>query len=100
MKNLTNNQKKFLRSLGHNLNPVVMIGQNGLTEPVLAEIESTMQKHELLKIKIRAQDRDEKQKIIDQILGFSHAHLVQVIGNVLIIYRAFDEDPKILLPKR
>ena len=47
-------EKKFLRSMGHTLKPVVMIGQHGLTESVLAELESTMEKHELLKIKVRA----------------------------------------------
>jgi RNA-binding protein YhbY len=53
---LTNNQKKFLRARGHTLKSIVMVGQHGLSEAVLAELESTMTKHELLKIKIRAED--------------------------------------------
>jgi len=77
---LTNNQKKFLRSKGHALKPVVMVGQHGLSESVLAELESSMNKHELLKIKIRTEDKDEKQKMIDKIIEFSQSHLVQVIG--------------------
>ena len=48
---LTNNQKKYLRSLAHELKPFVMIGQQGLSESVLAEINSTLLKHELIKIK-------------------------------------------------
>jgi RNA-binding protein YhbY len=51
MKKLTNNQKKFLRARGHTLKSIVMVGQHGLSEAVLAELESTMTKHELLKIK-------------------------------------------------
>ena len=100
MNKLTNNQKKFLRSMGHTLKPVVMVGQHGLTESVLTELQSTMSKHELLKIKIRSQDRDEKQQMIEQIIKFSQAHLVQVIGNIVVIYRPFDEEPQIILPRK
>lgn len=100
MTKLTNNQKKFLRSMGHTLKPVVMIGQHGLTESVLAELESTMEKHELLKIKVRAQDRDEKQQMIDQIVKVSRSSLVQLIGNIVVIYRPFDEEPQIILPRK
>ena len=96
---LTNNQKKHLRSLAHGLRPIVMVGQHGLSDAVLAELESTMTKHELLKIKVRASDRDEKQEIVEKILSFSKAALVQVIGGVLVIYRPFDENPSIILPR-
>ena len=60
------------------LRPIVMVGQQGLSEAVLAELESTMTKHELFKIKVRANDREEKQQIVDKILNFSKAALVQV----------------------
>ena len=96
---LTNNQKKYLRSMAHDLKPFVMIGQHGLSESVIAEIDSTMLKHELIKIKLRVEDRDEKQKIIEKILEFSHAEIVQVIGGVLVIYRPFDDNPDIILPR-
>lgn len=100
MNNLTNNQKKYLRSLGHHLKPVVMIGQNGLSEAVLLELESTMEKHELLKIKIRTEDRDEKHKMIDKIVNYSKSNLVQVVGNIVLIYRPFEEESKIVLPRK
>ncbi|SMN16238.1 RNA binding protein [uncultured Candidatus Thioglobus sp.] len=100
MTKLTNNQKKFLRSRGHALNPIVMVGQHGLSESVLAELESTMTKHELLKIKIRAEDKQSRQVMIDKIITTTKAHLVQVIGNVMVIYRAFDEEPQIILPRK
>ena len=82
MMKLTNNQKKHLRTLAHDLRPIVMVGQQGLSNAVLAELESTMTKHELLKIKVRADDREEKKKIVNKILEFSQAALVQVIGGV------------------
>ena len=96
---LTNNQKKYLRSMAHDLKPFVMIGQHGLSESVIAEIDSTMLKHELIMIKLRVEDRDEKQKIIEKILEFSHAEIVQVIGGVLVIYRPFEDNPDIILPR-
>ena len=96
---LTNNQKKYLRSLAHDLKPFVMIGQNGLSESVLAEIDSTMLKHELIKIKLRVDNRKEKQQVIEKIIEFSHAELVQIIGGVLVIYRPFDDNPDIILPR-
>ena len=100
MKKLTNNQKKFLRSRGHSLKPIVMVGQYGLSESVLAELEVTMTKHELLKIKIRADDKDDRQKMIDEIVKVTQAHLIQMIGNVMVIYRAFKEEPQIILPRK
>ncbi len=100
MNKLTNNQKKYLRSMGHVLKPVVMVGQHGLSESVLAELETTMNKHELLKIKVRADGKDEKQQMINQIVEVSKSHLIQVIGNIMVIYRAFDEDPQIILPRK
>lgn len=96
---LTNNQKKYLRSLAHDLKPFVMIGQHGLSESVIAEIESTMLKHELIKIKLRVSNRDEKQGIINKIIKFSAAELVQVIGGVIVIYRPFEDNPDIILPR-
>ncbi|MBT3277392.1 ribosome assembly RNA-binding protein YhbY [Candidatus Thioglobus sp.] len=100
MTKLTNNQKKFLRSKGHSLKPVVMLGQHGLTEGVLAELASSLETHELLKIKVRGDDREDKQRIIDEIIKTTQAHLVQVIGNIMVIYRAFDEDPQLILPRK
>ena len=100
MKRLTNNQKKYLRKLAHDLNPVVMIGQQGLSEAVLSELDSTMKKHELVKIKIRVDDRNKKKEMVDRIIKLSEALLVQIIGGVLVIYHPFEENPMIILPRK
>ena len=97
---LTNNQKKYLRSMAHDLKPFVMIGQHGLSDSVVNELESTLLKHELLKIKLRVSDRTEKQQIVDKIILLSKAALVQVIGGVLVIYRPFEDNPNIILPRK
>ncbi len=96
---LTNNQKKFLRKLAHNINPMLMIGQNGLTNTVLLELQVTLKKHEILKIKMQVEKAD-KQQIIQNILQASTAELIQVIGNIFVIYRPFNQNPQLILPKK
>ncbi|NOS87008.1 MAG: ribosome assembly RNA-binding protein YhbY [Methylococcaceae bacterium] len=78
--------KKTLKAKAHTLKPVVMIGQSGLTVPVLAEIELALNCHELIKVKIR-QERDERKPIIEQIGAETEAELVQTIGQMAVFYR-------------
>ncbi|MGX2950858.1 ribosome assembly RNA-binding protein YhbY [Ursidibacter sp. B-7004-1] len=95
---LITKQKQYLKSLAHHLNPVVMLGANGLTEGVLAEIENALNHHELIKVKIAGADREVKQLIIDAIVRETKAVSVQTIGHVLVLYRQ-SEEKKIHLPK-
>jgi RNA-binding protein len=96
--NLTNKQKQFLKGLAHSLKPVVQLGGNGLTEGVLAEIELALSHHELIKVKVPTDDREEKSLIMEAILRETKAHKLQTIGHVLIMYRQSDER-KIELPR-
>lgn len=96
--NLNKKQIQHLKSLAHHLNPVVMIGNNGLTEGVLAEIELSLAYHELIKVKIAGEDRDTKNLIADAIVRETGAVNVQIIGKILVIYRP-SADRKIILPK-
>lgn len=75
-----------LRAAAHNLNPVVMIGQAGLTAAVLAEIEGALNAHELIKVKIRA-EKEERMQISQQICNDTGAELIQNIGQIAVIYR-------------
>lgn len=95
---LTTKQRQYLKSLAHHLNPVVMLGGNGLTEGVLAEIDNSLTHHELIKVKIAGADRETKQLIIQAILRETKAIEVQTIGHVLVLYRP-SEEKKITLPK-
>lgn len=97
--NLNNKQKQYLKGLAHPLKPVVMLGNNGLTEGVLAEIEQALMHHELIKIKIAAEERETKALIVDAIVRETKASNVQVIGNMLVLYRPSTEDRKIILPR-
>ncbi len=79
-------EKKKLKAQAHPLNPVVMIGQAGLTPAVLKEIDLALDTHELIKVKIRA-ERDERNVIREQICSDTSAELVQSIGQVAVFFR-------------
>lgn len=95
---LTNKQKQHLKGLAHSLKPVVMVGGNGLTDNVMAEVDIALNHHELIKVKVPSEDRDEKKSLMDAIVAKSGAEKLQVIGHILIIYRQ-SEEKKISIPK-
>lgn len=95
---LSNKQKQFLKGKAHSLKPVVLLGANGLTEGVLAEIEQALHDHELIKIKVPEEDRELRQQIMATIVAESEAEQVQIIGKTLVLYKAAEE-PIIRLPK-
>jgi len=96
---LTESQCKHLRGLGHHLKPLVLIGSAGLSEGVLAEIDSSLEHHELIKIRVRSGGRKERDELIAELATRAGAQLIQRIGNVALIYRQA-EDPKIAIPAR
>ena len=96
---LSNKQKQFLKGLAHSLKPVVHLGANGLTEGVVSEIDSALAHHELIKVKVPTDDREEKTLIMDAIVRETESVKVQSIGHTLIIFRP-SEERKIQLPKQ
>ena len=79
--------KRALKSRAHPLKPIILLGQHGLTDAVLKEIEIALQHHELMKIKLPQIDRDARQLIITEILEKTHADLVQSMGRIATIYK-------------
>ncbi|MCB5186906.1 ribosome assembly RNA-binding protein YhbY [Methylobacillus caricis] len=96
---MNSKQISFLRGLGHNLHPVVVIGNNGLTEQVLKEIEVSLKSHELIKIKVFGDDRAARVQILEEICEKTGAAAIHHIGKQLVIYRQAEE-PKIVIPKK
>lgn len=90
-------QRKFLRSLAHDLKPVVMIGSSGLTEAVLREAARGLDAHELIKIRVLNDDRAERESYMQAICETLGAAPVQHIGKLLLIYRPA-EPPRFELP--
>ena len=95
---LSNKQKQFLKGLAHPLKPIVQLGSNGLTEGVVAEIDNALNFHELIKVKVPTDDREEKSLIMDAIVRETKSEKLQVIGHTIILYRP-SEERKIQLPK-
>ena len=84
---LNEHQKKFLRGLGHQLKPLIIVGDAGLSDSLLAEFESTLAHHELIKVRVRVGDRDARDEIIEKLCAESSAQLIQRIGNVALLFR-------------
>ena len=84
---LTGKQKHYLRGLAHHRKPVVMVGDAGLTENVIAEIDQALAHHELIKVKVRLGDRTERRQAIDAICEKTACEEVQVIGQIAVFYR-------------
>lgn len=91
-------QIAYLRSLAHKLSPVVMIGNNGLTENVMKEIDLNLNAHELIKIQVAGDDREARKVIYTSICDQNNATAVHHVGKQLVVYRA-SEKAKITLPK-
>ncbi len=98
MTNLTVKQIQHLKALAHNLDPVVMIGDKGLTEAVIKEININLDAHELIKIKASGADRDTRDNLIEEICSKTNSYLVQHIGKLIIVYKG-NIKPKILFSK-
>lgn len=79
-------QKKKLKAQAHGLKPVIIVGQAGLTDAVLAETEIALNTHELIKVKIRA-ERDERNQISEKLCTSTNATFIQSIGQITVIYR-------------
>ena len=84
---LTTAQIRALKKIAHALKPVVIVGQRGLSEGVLNEIDISLNTHELIKIKLAGADKAEREQISDDIVKGLSAELVQIIGRVAIFYR-------------
>ncbi|KMN35901.1 ribosome assembly RNA-binding protein YhbY [Chromobacterium aquaticum] len=91
-------QRKHLQGLAHGLNPVVMIGNNGLTDAVIREIAINLDAHELIKVRVLGDDREARVAMFEQICEDLGAAPVQHIGKLLVLWRPSDKE-RIVLPK-
>ena len=89
-----------LRGLAHHLDPVIIIGQHGLTESLMKELNNALNHHELVKVKIAAGERDDRAVIIEQLCEQTTSEKVQSIGKTVTLFRRNLKNPKIELPKK
>ena len=93
---LTPGERKALRAKAHHLQPVVMVGDAGLTAQVEREIEAALRAHELIKIRVLGDDRAERDTLVEAICAATGAAPVQQIGKIIVVYRPRppEETPK------
>jgi RNA-binding protein len=96
---LTSTQKRYLRGLAHTLKPVIMVGNKGISDALLAEFSIALDDHELVKVKLAGDDREERAAQVGKLGEAGHAELVQSIGKVACFYRRNADKPKLALPK-
>lgn len=84
-----------LRAQAHHLDPVVLLGANGLTESVMKEIDRELKAHELIKVRVPTDDREEREAIYAEIAETLGCARVQMIGKLLVLWRPADEDVSI-----
>ena len=96
--NITTQQKKYLRGIAHNLKPVITVGDKGLTPGLLTELKTSLEHHELIKIKVRCADRKQRDSAILELAAASGAEVIGRIGNIASLYKARKDRPKITLP--
>ena len=96
---ITSKQRVYLRGLAHHIKPTVQVGDRGISTAVVEKVTAELLSHELIKVKIG--DSDVKAKDAAVILSEGcKAHVVQVIGKTVVLYRRHPDEPTIRLPKK
>lgn len=80
-------EKKRFRRIGHELKPVVLTGGQGLTEGILAETDRALEDHELIKVRVNGEDREQRAEAMQLIASHCKAQVVQIIGKIVLLYR-------------
>lgn len=94
---LTGKQKRYLRGLGHDLKPVILVGKGEVNEPLIQETISALESHELIKIKLLESCLMDRHEVAEALSGPCGAEVAQVLGRTLLLYRK-GKEPKIELP--
>lgn len=94
---LTGKQRRYLRGLAHDLKPIVLVGQKGVTDTVIENLRAALLAHELVKVKVH--EADDAEAAAEALHTGAKAQLVQHIGKTLLFYKAHPKKPVIVLPK-
>ena len=96
---LTAKQRQFLKSLAHGLEPVVQVGNKGISDGLLEQIREQLVAHELIKVRVNTESTVEPAEAAEALAEGTRSELVQKLGRVVVLYRRHDEKPKIALPR-
>ncbi len=95
---LSERQRKYLRGLGHSLNPVLLIGTAGVTPAVIAEAKRALADHELIKVKFRGAEREDRDAGLTQLATATESIMLQRIGHTALYYKRRIDRPGIVIP--
>lgn len=95
---LSSKQRRHLRSLAHSLDPIVQIGKGGIDDGLVAAIDRALLDHELVKVKVGENAGMEREQAAETIASRTKSDVAQVIGNIVLLYRAHPDEPTIVLP--
>ena len=96
---ITGKKRSYLKKLAHDLDPIVFIGKNDLTENIIKEIDSLLELRELVKVKIQEGSLLDAKDTANEVADMLGAEFVQAIGRKFVLYRRAKEEPQIVLPK-
>jgi RNA-binding protein len=96
---LSGKQRRYLRSLGHELRPIVQVGRDGLDDGLVAAVDHALTDHELIKIKLGEAAELDRHDAAADLAARTHSEVAQVLGNTVLLYRPHPEEPEITLPR-
>jgi RNA-binding protein len=95
---LTGKQKRFLRAKAHHLNPIFQVGKGGVNENMIKQIVDALEARELIKVSVLQNCEEDRETVAHQLAKGAQAELVQIIGNVIVLYKESKENKQIVLP--
>jgi RNA-binding protein len=96
---LTNAQTRFLRGQAHGLKAMLQVGGKGISDALVAEVDGALEHHELIKVKVAAEDREVRDAMVEELAQRAGAALVQRIGHTAVLYRPSKDQRRIVLPR-
>ncbi|WP_026569880.1 MULTISPECIES: ribosome assembly RNA-binding protein YhbY [Sediminibacillus] len=95
---LTGKQKRYLRSQAHHLNPIFQVGKTGVNENMITQVGEALEKRELIKVSILQNCMEDKGEVAEELAEGANAEIVQIIGNIIVLYKESEENKQIVLP--
>ncbi|MEJ6951874.1 ribosome assembly RNA-binding protein YhbY [Natronospora cellulosivora (SeqCode)] len=95
---LTSKRRAYLRGQANRLNPIIQIGKDGISDGVIEQVDAALDDHELIKGRILNNSMEDVRDAANQLADKTEAEVVQTIGNVFVIFRRNNEEPKYILP--
>jgi RNA-binding protein len=96
---LTNAQTRFLRGQAHGLKAMLQVGGKGISDALVAEVDGALEHHELIKVKVAAEDREVRDAMVEELAHRAGAALVQRIGHTAVLFRPSKDNRRIVLPR-